>query len=227
MKDYLNLLEEESGFSTIFHFDRKDVDRCLNSDLIPTHSCRGNLNVASNNDEIRSAFIAWNYDSERRVETREFEDIRGNDGVVSIFFFEAYLRADLDTGVREGDEVTPNYDPMLAKLIVWAPSRPKALQKMRRALDEFVVLGTTTNIEFLRDLCDATPVIDGSTTTTTIDDLWPNGWSPPAAPMLEEASLLAAASAETLGLHRRTSTGSSDDAGGPPSPFTTIQRRFP
>ena len=133
----------------------------------------------------------------------------------------------LDTGVREGDEVTPNYDPMLAKLIVWAPSRPEALQKMRRALDEFVVLGTTTNIEFLRNLCDATPVIDGSTTTTTIDDLWPNGWSPPAAPMLEEASLLAAASAETLGLHRRTSTASSDDAGGPPSPFTTIQRRFP
>jgi acetyl/propionyl-CoA carboxylase alpha subunit len=133
----------------------------------------------------------------------------------------------LDTGVREGDDVTPNYDPMLAKLIVWAPSRPEALEKMRRALDEFVVLGTTTNIEFLRDLCDASPVIDGSTTTTTIDDLWPNGWNPPAAPMLEEASLLAAASAETLGLHRRSSTGSSDNASGPANPFTTIQRRFP
>ena len=39
----------------------------------------------------------------------------------------------LDTGVREGDMVTPNYDPMLAKLIVWAPSREEALQRMRRA----------------------------------------------------------------------------------------------
>ena len=133
----------------------------------------------------------------------------------------------LDTGVREGDEVTPNYDPMLAKLIVWAPSRNEALQKMRRALDEFVVLGTTTNIEFLRDLCDASPVIDGSTTTTTIDDLWPNGWNPPAAQFLEEAALLAAASAETLGLHRRNVTGSSKGSTGPASPFTTIQRRFP
>src|SRR6056300_191244 len=37
----------------------------------------------------------------------------------------------LDTGVRQGDEVTPNYDPMLAKLIVWAPSRGEALQKIR------------------------------------------------------------------------------------------------
>jgi len=133
----------------------------------------------------------------------------------------------LDTGVREGDEVTPNYDPMLAKLIVWAPSRDEALQKMRRALDEFVVLGTTTNIEFLRNLCDAGPVVDGSTTTTTIDDLWPNGWRPPAAPMLEEASLLAAASAETLGLHRRTTAGSAEGSIGPASPFATIQRRFP
>jgi acetyl/propionyl-CoA carboxylase alpha subunit len=133
----------------------------------------------------------------------------------------------LDTGVREGDDVTPNYDPMLAKLIVWAPSRHEALQKMRRALDEFVVLGTTTNIEFLRDLCDATPVVNGSTTTTTIDELWPDGWNPPTAPMLEEAALLVAASAETLGLHRRQSGAVPSANNGPASPFTTVQRRFP
>lgn len=133
----------------------------------------------------------------------------------------------LDTGVREGDDVTPNYDPMLAKLIVWAPSRPEALEKMRRALDEFVVLGTTTNIEFLRDLCDAGPVVDGSTTTTTIDELWPNGWNPPADNMLEDAALLVAASAETLGLHRVRTASSADSSAGPTSPFTTLNRRFP
>ena len=91
---------------------------------------------------------------------------------------------------------TPDYDPMLAKLIVWAPSRVEALEKMRRALDEFIVLGTTTNIEFLRDLCDAQPVVNGTTTTTTIDDVWPNGWNPPSSPVLEDAALLAAAGAE-------------------------------
>ena len=133
----------------------------------------------------------------------------------------------LDTGVREGDDVTPNYDPMLAKLIVWAPSRPEALQKMRRALDEFVVLGTTTNIEFLRDLCDAEPVVKGSTTTTTIDDLWPNGWNPPASPLLEDAALLVAAGAETLGLHRRNSVAPAGINSEPANPFNTVQRRFP
>jgi acetyl/propionyl-CoA carboxylase alpha subunit len=133
----------------------------------------------------------------------------------------------LDTGVREGDDVTPNYDPMLAKLIVWAPSRPEALEKMRRALDEFVVLGTTTNIEFLRDLCDAGPVVDGSTTTTTIDELWPGGWNPPADTMLEDAALLVAASAETLGLHRVRTAGPAGSSDGPASPFSTLNRRYP
>ena len=133
----------------------------------------------------------------------------------------------LDTGVREGDDVTPNYDPMLAKLIVWAPSRPEALQKMRRALDEFVVLGTTTNIEFLRDLCDAGPVVDGSTTTTTIDELWPNGWNPPVDNVLEDAALLVAASAETLGLHRVRTASGAGSSDGPASPFTTLNRRYP
>ena len=132
----------------------------------------------------------------------------------------------LDTGVREGDEVTPNYDPMLAKLIVWAPSRGEALQKMRRALDEFVVLGTTTNLRFLRELCDEPAVVSGQTTTTTIEDVWPNGWSPAPGRMLEDVSLLAASAAEQLGLHRRTTTTPfmGEVAA---SPFNTLRRRYP
>ena len=133
----------------------------------------------------------------------------------------------LDTGVRQGDEVTPNYDPMLAKLIVWAPSRKEALQKMRRALDEFVVLGTTTNLRFLRELCDVTEVVSGNTTTTTIDDVWPEGWTPKVDEALVSASLLAASAAEALGLNRRTTEGASGKAGDGPNPFQTISRRFP
>ena len=132
----------------------------------------------------------------------------------------------LDTGVREGDEVTPNYDPMLAKLIVWAPSRSEALQRMRRALDEFVVLGTTTNIRFLRELCDEEEVITGPTDTTTIDRLWPNGWAPSIARSTEDAALMAAAIGESAGLHR-SQVQVSEDTQGPTSPFSTLNRRYP
>ena len=132
----------------------------------------------------------------------------------------------LDTGVREGDQVTPNYDPMLAKLIGWAPSRQEALQRMRRALDEFVGLGTTTNLRFLRELCDESEVISGDTDTTTIDRIWPNGWTPSVPRTIEDAALMAAAVGESAGLHRGP-VSSRDAPKGPQSPFATLNRRFP
>ena len=132
----------------------------------------------------------------------------------------------LDTGVREGDEVTPHYDPMLAKLIVFAPTRQEALQRMRRALDEFVVLGTTTNIGFLRDLCDVPEVISGDTYTSMIDDLYPDGYG--FVPKQEhlDVALLSAAVAETTGMHRLR-TAHKQSSGDVASTFQSLNRRYP
>jgi 3-methylcrotonyl-CoA carboxylase alpha subunit len=59
----------------------------------------------------------------------------------------------IDTGVREGDEVSIYYDPMISKLIVWANTREGALRHMRKALAEYQVVGLTTNIEFFGNAC--------------------------------------------------------------------------
>jgi 3-methylcrotonyl-CoA carboxylase alpha subunit len=56
----------------------------------------------------------------------------------------------IDTGVREGDEISPNYDPMIAKLIVHAPTRAQALARLADALDEYAVIGFANNVEFLQ-----------------------------------------------------------------------------
>jgi len=58
----------------------------------------------------------------------------------------------IDTGVRQGDEVSVFYDPMIAKLIVWDENRDKALQRLTKALREYRIDGVTTNIEFLYNL---------------------------------------------------------------------------
>ncbi|HTD17768.1 MAG TPA: acetyl/propionyl/methylcrotonyl-CoA carboxylase subunit alpha [Chthoniobacterales bacterium] len=58
----------------------------------------------------------------------------------------------LDAGVRAGDTVTPYYDPLLAKLVVWAKDRAEAVTCLRDALDQFVALGLETNLSFLRRL---------------------------------------------------------------------------
>src|SRR5580658_9140378 len=57
--------------------------------------------------------------------------------------------ARVETGVREGDPVTPFYDPMIAKIIAWGPDRAAARARLARALAETAVLGVTTNLGFL------------------------------------------------------------------------------
>jgi 3-methylcrotonyl-CoA carboxylase alpha subunit len=63
-----------------------------------------------------------------------------------------YVR--VDTGVRQGDEVSVYYDPMIAKLIVWDEDRDRALNRLTRALSEYRISGMTTNIDFLYNLAN-------------------------------------------------------------------------
>ncbi|WP_322070529.1 acetyl/propionyl/methylcrotonyl-CoA carboxylase subunit alpha [Paraburkholderia bannensis] len=63
----------------------------------------------------------------------------------------------IDSGVREGDTITPFYDPMIAKLIVHGATRDDALARMRRALEECEIVGPHTNVEFLHRLVTCEP----------------------------------------------------------------------
>ncbi|TVT58973.1 MAG: acetyl/propionyl/methylcrotonyl-CoA carboxylase subunit alpha [Azoarcus sp. PHD] len=62
------------------------------------------------------------------------------------------LHVRVDTGVEEGDEISPHYDPMIAKLIVWDVNRDRALARMLQALADYRVVGVSNNIEFLSRL---------------------------------------------------------------------------
>ncbi len=63
----------------------------------------------------------------------------------------------VDSGVREGDTITPFYDPMIAKLIVWGEDRQQALARLVDALGHTQVVGLATNVAFLRRLAESTP----------------------------------------------------------------------
>jgi len=58
----------------------------------------------------------------------------------------------VDTGVEQGDAITPHYDPMIAKLIVWGEDRSEALARMASALDRYEIVGVANNVEFLARL---------------------------------------------------------------------------
>ncbi len=75
----------------------------------------------------------------------------------------------VETGVAQGDEISPYYDPMIAKVITHGPTRDIALSKMRRVLQDTQVAGTVTNISFLTALCHHTGFMKGEVDTGLIE----------------------------------------------------------
>ena len=76
----------------------------------------------------------------------------------------------VDTHIYPGFEITPYYDNMLMKLIVWAPTRREAIDKLRVALDELLIEGVKTNVDFLRRLIRSEEFVNGSYTTRTLGE---------------------------------------------------------
>ncbi len=76
----------------------------------------------------------------------------------------------VDTGVYPGFEITPYYDPMIAKLIVWGETRAQAILRMRRALEEYRVVGVRTNIPFHQTLMESTRFIGGQYDTRFVEE---------------------------------------------------------
>jgi 3-methylcrotonyl-CoA carboxylase alpha subunit len=75
----------------------------------------------------------------------------------------------IDTGVREGDEISPYYDPMIAKLIVRGDTRDEAIERLRESLARFEVAGVATNVEFLHRLTSAPSFVEGRVDTALIE----------------------------------------------------------
>ncbi|WP_439124766.1 biotin/lipoyl-containing protein, partial [Marivita sp.] len=81
-----------------------------------------------------------------------------------------------DTGVFEGGEISMYYDPMIAKLCTWAPTRGEAIETMRNALDSFEVEGIGHNLPFVAAVMDHPKFISGDMTTAFIEEEYPDGF---------------------------------------------------
>jgi propionyl-CoA carboxylase alpha chain len=81
-----------------------------------------------------------------------------------------------DTGVFEGGEISMYYDPMIAKLCTWAPTRAQAIEEMRLALDTFEVEGIGHNLPFVGAVMDHPRFVSGNITTAFIAEEYPEGF---------------------------------------------------
>ena len=130
----------------------------------------------------------------------------------------------IDTGVREGDAITPNYDPMIAKLIVHGENREQALQRLALALDQYAVVGFTNNLEFLQRVARHPAFVAGDIDTGFIarhaGDLLP----PLSVP--SDLALAACALIEWFAV-RDASVARATAAGEPSSPWALADAFWP
>ncbi|HYG29154.1 MAG TPA: acetyl/propionyl/methylcrotonyl-CoA carboxylase subunit alpha [Allosphingosinicella sp.] len=100
----------------------------------------------------------------------------------------------VDDGVFEGGEVSMFYDPMIAKLITWAPTREAAIDRQIEALDSFRIEGIGHNVDFLSALMQHPRFREGRLTTGFIAEEYPEGFAgaPADAAMLEDLAVIAA-----------------------------------
>jgi len=99
-----------------------------------------------------------------------FNDFRPSPGKITVLHAPGGHGVRLDTHVYAGYTIPPNYDSMIAKLITTAQTRPEAISKMKRALDEFVIEGVKTTIPFHRQLMDHPDYVAGNYTTAFMNN---------------------------------------------------------
>jgi acetyl-CoA carboxylase biotin carboxylase subunit len=129
----------------------------------------------------------------------------------------------VDSGVRQGDEVSLHYDPMLAKLIVHGPDRAAAIERAAAALRDYAVLGVTTNISYLLDILAHAEFRAGRMHTGFLAEHL-TGWTDGAD---TDTALAAAAAAEHWRLHAGSGAGvpgAAPDGGAPRDPWRTLGR---
>ena len=132
-----------------------------------------------------------------RVSARTDQDSRSRGG--------AEVRTRIDGGVTEGGEISMFYDPMIAKLITWAPTREAAIDAQVAALDGFVIDGISDNVDFLSALMQHPRFRKGDLATDFIADEYSEGFEgAPAEPQLIEGL---AAIAAMIGLESDARAG--------------------
>jgi acetyl-CoA carboxylase biotin carboxylase subunit len=138
---------------------------------------------------LRQQDIRWNGHA---IECRLYAEDPANNffpspGVIERLELPSGPGVRLDSGVYEGWRVPLEYDPLLAKLAVWAPDRPAAIARLERALSETVILGIRNNIHFFRQLLADPAVLSGNLHTTFLNNFHYQDPPPPTGEALAAA----------------------------------------
>ena len=160
------LVDKHRNFYFMEMNTRIQVEHPITEQVINFDLVREQIMVAAGVKISGENYLPTMHSIECRINAEDpYNDFRPSPGKISTLHFPGGHGVRLDTHVYGGYIIPPHYDSMIAKLITTAQTREEAINKMRRALDEFVIEGIKTTIPFHRKLMDHPDYISGNYTT--------------------------------------------------------------
>jgi acetyl-CoA carboxylase biotin carboxylase subunit len=165
------LVDKNRNFYFMEMNTRIQVEHPITEQVIDYDLIKEQIKVASGIKVSGEHYFPKLHSIECRINAEDpFKGFRPSPGKITNLHLPGGHGVRLDTHVYSGYTIPPNYDSMIAKLIITAQNRKDAIDKMRRALDEFIIEGIKTTIPFHRQLMDHPDYISGNYTTKFMED---------------------------------------------------------
>ena len=160
------LVDKHRNFYFMEMNTRIQVEHPITEQVIDYDLIREQIMVAAGIPISGRNYLPQLHAIECRINAEDpYNDFRPSPGKITTLHTPGGHGVRLDTHVYSGYTIPPNYDSMIAKLITTAQTRQEAINKMKRALDEFVIEGIKTTIPFHRQLMDEPAYVEGNYTT--------------------------------------------------------------
>ena len=165
------LVDKHRNFYFMEMNTRIQVEHPITEEVIDHDLIREQIMVAAGIPVSGKNYFPMMHSIECRINAEDpHNNFRPAPGKITTFHAPGGHGVRIDTHVYAGYSIPPNYDSMIAKLIVTAQTREEAINKMKRALDEFVIEGVKTTIPFHRQLMDHPDYLSGNYTTKFMED---------------------------------------------------------
>ena len=165
------LVDKHRNFYFMEMNTRIQVEHPITEQVIDFDLIREQIKVAAGIPISGKHYIPKMHSIECRINAEDPQnDFRPSPGKITTLHFPGGHGVRLDTHVYSGYVIPPHYDSMIAKLITTAQTREEAINKMKRALDEFYIEGIKTTIPFHRKLMDHPDYVAGNYTTKFMED---------------------------------------------------------
>lgn len=164
------LVDKHRNFYFMEMNTRIQVEHPITEQVVDHDLIREQILVAAGISISGKNYLPQLHSIECRINAEDpYNNFRPSPGKITTLHAPGGHGVRLDTHVYAGYSIPPNYDSMIAKLITTAQTREEAINKMKRALDEFVIEGIKTTIPFHRQLMDDPAYVEGNYTTAFMD----------------------------------------------------------